>query len=729
LTSNKGKNILTIAVAVNYAERISRLRERKLAQTAEKKRRNGYMNADDHGLVPAPLDFKWEAVSNHPNGGFYGFKGWGDNYRSLLDAHPTYVDPDDALAGRYMFYLSWMQHGGWKPEFDFSFLHEEQNKYGIVHGIGGPQHFAPDLQMGLELGWGGLLQKIRHFRAQHGPEFNEFYQAEEDIVVGIQGFIRRTIDAIKEAEAIETTPDLRDNLHEMAEVNSWLVENPARTMREACQWIAWNNMISRMFNGDGAGGQLDELLRPYYERDIATGIIDDEIATYYIACLLLNDPQYYQLSGLTVDGRDMTSRVSYLTLDAAHLISIPCNLTIRLHDDIDENFFQTAVKYLVKDRQAWPRFSGEKGLTEGFMRNGYSRDLARQRIAVGCHWMAIPGREYTLNDVVKINTGMVFDVALWEMLDNTAIEYSVETLWNGFVQHLERAVLCTAKGIDFHLAHQKDVNPELMLNLLCHGTIEQGRDATDGGVEFYNMCVDGSALAVVADSFAALDQRVEKEKVLTWEEVAKHLRSDYAGIPGERVRLMLSHSEKYGSGNSLGDKWALRISEKFTELVKAHPTPGGKNMIPGWFSWSNTIGMGKQLPATPNGRHSGLPISHGANPDPAFRKDGAPTAMVRAIAAIQPGYGNTAPVQMEIDPGVSRGDNGLRNVATLIRTHIDLGGTLFNINVINKEKILAAHNDPSLYPDLVVRVTGFTAFFASLSPEFRQLVVDRLMEG
>jgi formate C-acetyltransferase len=68
-------------------------------------------------------------------------------------------------------------------------------------------------------------------------------------------------------------------------------------------------------------------------------------------------------------------------------------------------------------------------------------------------------------------------------------------------------------------------------------------------------------------------------------------------------------------------------------------------------------------------------------------------------------------------------------VATLIRTHIDLGGTLFNINVINKEKILAAHNDPSLYPDLVVRVTGFTAFFASLSPEFRQLVVDRLMEG
>ncbi len=715
--------------AINYKERISQLRERKLEQTIEKRRRNGYMNADDHGLVAPPLDFHWEATANHPNGGFYGFKGWGDNYRALLDIHPTYVDPNDALAGRYMFYLSWMQKGGWKPEFDYSFLHEEQDRYGIVHGIGGPQHFAPDLKMGLELGWGGLLQKIRTFRALHGPECADFYQAEEDIVVGIQGLIRRTVTTINKMEMQEKTPELRDNLREMAEVNSWLVDNPARTMREACQWIAWFNMTSRMFNGDGAGGQLDELLRPYYEKDLAEGIIDDDIATYYLACLLLNDPQYYQLSGLGVDGKDMTSHISYLILDAAHLISIPCNLTIRVHDGMDEEFFQAGVKYLVEDRQAWPRFSGDKGLTEGFMRNGYSVELARQRIAVGCHWMAIPGREYTLNDVVKINTGMVFNCALWEMLDNPSTEKSVENLWDGFGNHLRRAVLCTASGIDFHLAHQKDVNPELMLDLLCHGTLENGRDATDGGVEFYNLCVDGSALAVVADSFAALEQRIEKEKVLTWSEVAEHLRSDYAGIPGERVRLMLSNSEKYGHGNSLGDKWALRISETFTSLVKENPTPAGRNMIPGWFSWSNTIPMGKQLSATPNGRHAGLPISHGANPDPAFRKDGAPTAMVRAIAAIQPGYGNTAPVQMEIDPGVSRGDNGLRNVATLIKTHMDLGGTLFNINVINKGKILAAHKDPSLYPDLVVRVTGFTAFFASLSPEFRQLVVDRLMEG
>jgi formate C-acetyltransferase len=68
-------------------------------------------------------------------------------------------------------------------------------------------------------------------------------------------------------------------------------------------------------------------------------------------------------------------------------------------------------------------------------------------------------------------------------------------------------------------------------------------------------------------------------------------------------------------------------------------------------------------------------------------------------------------------------------ITNLITTHFDLGGTLFNINIVDAEQVLAAHKDPSQYPDLVVRVTGFTAYFANLSPDFRQLVVDRLVRG
>ena len=184
---------------------------------------------------------------------------------------------------------------------------------------------------------------------------------------------------------------------------------------------------------------------------------------------------------------------------------------------------------------------------------------------------------------------------------------------------------------------------------------------------------------------------------------------------------------RYGSGGSRADEWAVKLSDLFTTLVKEKPTPNGYNLMPGLFSWANTIPMGKQLGATPNGRRAGEPISHGANPDPGYRKDGAPTAMAVAIASVQPAYGNTAPMQMELDPGITKDEGGVDHIADLIKTHFDLGGTQINLNIMDAATVLEAHKDPSKYPDLVVRVTGFSAYFASLSPEFRQLVVNRIL--
>jgi formate C-acetyltransferase len=132
--------------------------------------------------------------------------------------------------------------------------------------------------------------------------------------------------------------------------------------------------------------------------------------------------------------------------------------------------------------------------------------------------------------------------------------------------------------------------------------------------------------------------------------------------------------------------------------------------------------------ATPDGRLAQTPISHGANPTPGFVKDGASLSLATIIAKIQPGYGNTAPMQWELDPTFANMDN-IELIMSIIRAHFDLGGTLINVNIMNKDTVLAAHKDPAGYPELVVRVTGFTAYFSMLSPQFRQLVVDRILES
>ena len=307
------------------------------------------------------------------------------------------------------------------------------------------------------------------------------------------------------------------------------------------------------------------------------------------------------------------------------------------------------------------------------------------------------------------------------------VQLSTAELWARYAHHLSRAVEATAAYLDFHMAHMHRVLPELFLDLLCYGPIEKGEDASHGGVEYTNLCLDGAALATVADSFAAIEQRIEREGRLTWQELKHCLETNWAGAEGERARLMMRNIPRYGSGGSSADEYAVRIAQTFTDAVVEKPTPAGFKMIPGLFSWANTIPMGKEVGATPNGRRAGEPISHGSNPDPGFRRDGAPTAMAAAIASVQPGYGNASPMQLELDPLIAREEEGVALISDLLRTHFKLGGTQVNLNIMDAEKILEAHKDPSKYPDLVVRVTGFSAYFASLSPEFRQLVVNRMI--
>ena len=728
-------------------QRLDVLRATKLLQTHEKQQVNGAMDHDDHGLILPPLELRkvvrtisssgmpitdtliegFEIESNHPSGGFFGPRAVGENFGRLLSAHPVYIDPVSSLAGGYMVNFQSYRKPHWNPDFDFSHLMPEIEKYSLLPGIGAGQHFCQDLQIGLDKGWGGILASIRQYRVQNGADREDFYAGLEAIVLGAQDWIGRSAAVARQMAIVEPSPQIQRNLEEVAELNDWLVNNPPRTFREACQWILWYQIIARMYNGSGSLGRLDVLLYPYYERESAAGLLSDEEAIFHIACYLVRDTGYLQLGGPAADGTDLTSRVSYLILEAGHRLRIPANVGVCVGEESDPGLLTRGVEILFEDRTGYPKFLGVDSTTAGFVRSGFSVELSRQMAYAGCHWLALPGREYTMNDCIKINLGKVFEVALFEVLEEAAVQPTTARLWDRYCYHMQRAVDATGVCLDFHLEHMHRVNPELVLDLCCYGPIEKGEDASHGGVEFTNLGVDGAALAVVADSFAALEQRIEKENRLTWQELHTHLRNNWAGLEGERARLLMHGTPRYGTGGSLADQYAVRVSRLFSDMVAEKLTPAGVKMIPGLFSWANTIPMGKDLGATPNGRRAGDPISHGSNPEPGFRRDGAPTAMAVAVASIQPGLGNTAPMQMELDPMISREEGGVALVADLIRTHFRLGGTQINMNIMDSQQVLEAHKDPSKYPDLVVRVTGFSAYFASLSPDFRQLVVDRIM--
>ena len=733
-----------------YADRLKSMRDTKVRHTLLKRAQNGYTDLDDFGTVPISENYEVEPWYNSSNGSFYGYDGMSENFSRVMDAHEAYVDPNEMLCGRWrdmlvnyrgdVHYLpDWLKKkpkimelmsnatDQWSKRWDeqrfpYDDLKPLQQKYNIQTGIDGDAHLACDYRIGFELGFGGFLEKIEKYRRVN-PDKKDFYDAEEKTVKAIIRFIDRHIEKIKEMISSEENPDIKANLEEMLKNCEAVRYDAPKTFHQVCQWTAFFNCAARVCTRDGAGFQLDTLLYPYYERDIKAGILDDEKAKFLIANLLLIDPHYYQISGVDENDKDMTNPLSYLILEAADSINIACNLTVRVHENCDKEFFKKAVYYLLKNKNGWPRFCNDKALCDGYMKNGVDKTTARERIAVGCNWMCVPGKEFPMHDTVKINIAKVMEVAIEEMKSEE--NKSTDRLFEIFEKHLKIAIDTTAKGVNLHIDHQWEVTPELVMNLMMNNTIEKGEDISQCAT-LYTVGVDGAGLAVVADSFGALSKRVEEEKILTWDEVYEALENNFSD---ERTRMILNSAPKYCQGNTVSDKWAEKLTECWVKNIKGQEMPEGRCLVPGWFSWARTIEYGSKVGATPNGRRSGEPISHGANPNPHFRNDGAPTAQSNGIASVQCGYGNTAPLQIEFDPKLADDEKGIEVIERFVLGHFEQGGTLININILDKEKILEAHENPDLHPDLVVRVTGFTAYFASLSPKFRQLVVDRFLEG
>ncbi len=713
-------------MAQTHLDKIEGLHQLKLTHNEEKLRRmGGSYDLDDHGWIPLDLTREVEPVLDKESGLVTGMEAVTGTFANFLDAHPVFLNENSAFAGCWIGNVTHM-NAPWRDSERFWENEAQLPVYNITtRGLYAMNHCAPDLTIGLELGWGGLLRKIERYEALHGEDYRAFYEGEKRLVLAIQRFVRRHAEAAAQLAEAAQNEELRAHYQKIAQDCADLVEGAPRTLRQALQWIVFWQDVDRMYYNGGAGQELDTLLQPYYERDVRDGVLtDDDEVVWYFASLFFNDPHYSMIGGQDpLTGKDVTSRLSFLILEGQHRLNIPNNLALRVHENVNDELLTRAVKYLFEDGTG-VCYSCGTGLDKGYMRNGLPAALARMRAKVGCNWTALPGIEYSLQDVTRVCLAKPLLLALDDMLA-AAEENSMENLLRHYEERLLTAVNLIKDGVDWHVKYKWRNRPEVVLNLVAHGPIERGMDMSHGGVDIYNFACDATALATTANSLAAIEQRVVKEGKLTWEQLVTALKNNFEGA--EDLRLMLKSVPQYGAGGTAADRYAKYLADLYTHMMRDTPTKDGFTVLPGIFSHGDVYIHGKNLGATPNGRRAGEAISHSADPDPGFLPGGgtAPTAKANAVASVQSGWGNSTPLQIDLDERLAKEMGGIENVKAYIKTHDKMGGTLININVVSKEKILEAHKNPDLYPDLVVRVTGYSAFFKSLSPQYRQQVVDR----
>ena len=141
------------------------------------------------------------------------------------------------------------------------------------------------------------------------------------------------------------------------------------------------------------------------------------------------------------------------------------------------------------------------------------------------------------------------------------------------------------------------------------------------------------------------------------------------------------------------------------------------------------IGFGRKTGALPDGRHAGARLSNGLAPADGTERQG-PTAVLRSAASLDSSkWSNCCALNMKFHKGLVQGETGVRALSSLFRNYFDQGGMQVQVNVLDADMLRAAKEDPKLYPDLVVRVAGYCAYFNDLQPAAKDEIIERTAHG
>jgi formate C-acetyltransferase len=267
--------------------------------------------------------------------------------------------------------------------------------------------------------------------------------------------------------------------------------------------------------------------------------------------------------------------------------------------------------------------------------------------------------------------------------------------------------------------------PTPYVSALVDGCLESGVDITAGGARYNFITVEGIALATAADSLTAIQKLVYDKRTVKMEELVQALDDNFEGHEPLRQTL-LNKAPKYGNDDPQADELAHQISQFWTtEAFKHFTSETGKRYRGGYLSWNYWIAYAPLTAATPDGRKRGQFLSNGVCPVNGADRLG-PTAVVKSVGHLgMETAPNGASHTMSFSPSLLRNPENRRKLAALLRAYGEVGGTCLQLNVISPETLQAAQEDPDSYRNLLVRITGYNAYFVMLGKDIQDEIIAR----
>jgi formate C-acetyltransferase len=269
------------------------------------------------------------------------------------------------------------------------------------------------------------------------------------------------------------------------------------------------------------------------------------------------------------------------------------------------------------------------------------------------------------------------------------------------------------------------VTPTPLLDMWVEGCIEKGRGYRCGGPKYTILAPHAGGLPDVANSLHAVQTLVFEEKRLSYAQLRDILRENWAGheaLRGEIWRRLVL----YGNDDDKADDMLQRVFECYVSLCERTERADPRILRPAGIStFGREIEWAPQRAATPFGRYAGDILSSNLAPTPGSERHG-PTAIVKSYCACDfERLPNGVPLDLKLMPSGVRGTAGLDVMVGLLKTFVRLGGWYIQPDVVDSEVLRDAQAHPERYPNLAVRVSGWSARFTTLSREWQDMVIQR----
>lgn len=707
----------------------------------------GYQTSTPEGLFH-PIDMNWRSVKRVVNSEA-GKKLLNDEEKKELEELCEYWK-GKSMSDRHQEMFTGELGKYW--EYEGTYLWSQWSELGI-----------PDYETLFHQGLNGRIRmvedRLQEIDETVPPDYidqKEFLQSVIIVLKGVIGFAHRYAALAQEMAEKEKDPNRKAQLEEIARTCERVPASPPETFMEAVQFFYFIHLVRYLeYSTLGIGLRVDYILGSYYEKDLKEGRITRDEALEILELLwvkflelgLVYSPlvtsiyggvaslQAITIGGTDGDGKDVTNELTYLVLETAEKMrTIEPSIALRIHDGTPDELLSKTTD-VIRTGIGYPSLFNDNALIPLLEKWGVPPQDARSYAVSGCVYMCIPGKNITR----RVMAYFVLAKCLWWALrqgvnPKTGEQHGARTpdpatftSWEDLLEaYLEQVRFFTTKLTQLENTCRElyvKYLPRPFYSAIVEGCIEQGKERTKW---VYPSMVHDMVVLIgstnVADGLAAVRKVVFEDKVVTLPELIEIMDSNWEGR--EEIRQACLNAPKFGNDDDYADLIAREVHHRTEAVMETVKDRFGFSMRGDGSAVSATYGLAADTPATPDGRVDGEGFSDSTlAPQPGMDKKG-PTAVLNSCAKIDTLQTYNHLLNQKFLPKFLEGD--MKPVfINYLKTWRDKKIPHVQFNVVDKETLVDAQQYPEKHRDLIVRVAGFSAYFADLSKGLQDHIIAR----